>query len=457
MHHRGAEDLHPLGEGFAVEGQRAAVLLALVVGEVGWGVVGAPLPGELAHRQRGLHGQRELAARPAGGVGGQDLVAAEGVGGRHDVRGGPARLADPPTRPVLVGRRGRHALLHPDAQHGLGHDVVVDVAQPVVPPADELLEEADGRAGLTEVRVLVRPGPDQAFAGDVERGEQPEHRVRVAVGPAAHGEHRARDVGVVLADRAVLPVGVATLVAQPLRQPEPAAAQPLVPHLAPPLADDVRVRRAGVVGEHRRRPREVVGEQAAAHVVHVVGVPVVGRAGGDDGLRLGGRRAATWRVLNPPQEIPIIPVRPSHQGCAAIQASTSSASDSSCSRYSSVSTPSELPLPRRSTRTPANPCPREVGVVDRVPHRGEVALPVRDELEDGGNGVQVGRLGPPDPSGEAGAVRQRDADLAVLFDAMRKPFPVDEPHPAGSSNSNGSPPRACSYLRISSSSSSAPR
>nr|KEP23421.1 hypothetical protein DA06_08685 [Georgenia sp. SUBG003] len=69
--------------------------------------------------------------------------------------------------------------------------------------------------------------------------------------------------------------------------------------------------------------------------------------------RPGGRRAATCSALNPPQEMPIIPVVPSHQGWAAIHASTSSASRSSCSRYSSVRTPSESPLPRRSTRRQA--------------------------------------------------------------------------------------------------------
>ena len=33
----------------------------------------------------------------------------------------------------------------------------------------------------------------------------------------------------------------------------------------------------------------------------------------------GGRRAATWRLLNPPHEMPIIPIEPVHHACAAIQ------------------------------------------------------------------------------------------------------------------------------------------
>ena len=67
----------------------------------------------------------------------------------------------------------------------------------------------------------------------------------------------------------------------------------------------------------------------------------------------GGRRAATWSALKPPQELPIIPTAPVHHGWAASQAMTSTASSCSMGRYSSVSTPSESPLPRWSTRTQA--------------------------------------------------------------------------------------------------------
>ena len=37
----------------------------------------------------------------------------------------------------------------------------------------------------------------------------------------------------------------------------------------------------------------------------------------------GGRSAATWRLLKPLQEMPIIPTAPVHHGCAASQAITS--------------------------------------------------------------------------------------------------------------------------------------
>ena len=67
----------------------------------------------------------------------------------------------------------------------------------------------------------------------------------------------------------------------------------------------------------------------------------------------GGRRAAIWSELKPPQEMPHMPSFPVHHGCSAIQARISSASSCSCWVYSSVSTPSESPVPRMSTRTAA--------------------------------------------------------------------------------------------------------
>ena len=109
VHHRGAEDLHPLGEDVAVEGQGAAVLFALVVGEVGWCVVGAPLPGELAHRQWGLHGQDLLPVgavrwpRRAGSGGDQGDGWPPGRAGRASSALRPSDPADP-RRPSRAGR-----------------------------------------------------------------------------------------------------------------------------------------------------------------------------------------------------------------------------------------------------------------------------------------------------------------------------------------------------------------
>ena len=197
----------------------------------------------------------------------------------------PLRLGHPTTRDLGVTHRRRQRLLDPGAQHRLGHDAGVDALQPVVEPAGHLLQEADGGLGRPRLRPGVRPRADQALAGAGQAFQQSRDRVGVAVGPAADRVHRGLDVGVVLAHRALLPVGVAALMAQPVVDERRRFAHPLEPHLAPAVTDDLGIGRPGVPREHRRRPLQHVRADAAAVVVDVVGVAVVGRAQGHDGLQ----------------------------------------------------------------------------------------------------------------------------------------------------------------------------
>ena len=86
----------------------------------------------------------------------------------------------------------------------------------------------------------------------------------------------------------MLPECVAALVAQPVLDHEVEVVHPRLPHLAPAVADDRRVRRPAEQGIEGGAPVERIRQERAAHVVHVVGVAVVRRAGRDD--RLQGRR-----------------------------------------------------------------------------------------------------------------------------------------------------------------------
>ena len=72
-----------------------------------------------------------------------------------------------------------------------------------------------------------------------------------------------------------------------------------------------------VFTQHEVRPHLLLGEQRAAHVVDVVGIAVVGGASVMIAFSAGGRRAATCSELKPPQEMPVMPTLPLHQGCAA--------------------------------------------------------------------------------------------------------------------------------------------
>ena len=82
-------------------------------------------------------------------------------------------------------------------------------------------------ARLGEMRIGMRPRADQALARHAQSLEQARDGVGIAVGPAADGVDGALDRGVVLAHRAVPPVGVAPLVAQPELEEQRHVLQPL--------------------------------------------------------------------------------------------------------------------------------------------------------------------------------------------------------------------------------------
>ncbi len=70
-------------------------------------------------------------------------------------------------------------------------------------------------------------------------------------------------------------------------------------------------------------------------------------------LSAGGRSHAICSELNPEYDVPHIPTLPSHHGWSASQPITSTRSDCSTTGYSSVASPSEEPVPRRSSRQTA--------------------------------------------------------------------------------------------------------
>ena len=247
-----------------------------------------------------------------GGRPGQRAVA-ERPGAPLEPRRGPAVLGHPASGVLGDEGRRRDVVLHPDAQHGLVHDAGVDALEPVVPEAQRFLQVADRRSRHDLVGKAVRPGSDQALARPGQAGQQAHDGGVVTVGPAADRVDRRFDRRVVLADRAVLPVGVATLVGKPGFGPVAVGGQALEPTLAPALgAHDLRVRRQRIEVQHGGSPgQHVEARDAAALVVHVVGVTVVGRHEGDDRLQ---RRRSQRRHLQ------AVEARPGDAGHANVAA-----------------------------------------------------------------------------------------------------------------------------------------
>ena len=100
-----------------------------------------------------------------------------------------------------------------------------------------------------------------------------------------------------------------------------------------------------------------------------------------------------------------------HHGWAAIQATTSTPSRCSASVYSSSATPPELPVPRTSSRTQANPALDQEPVLGAVLERAQVVLAVRDVLQDRRVAARAG--GPVDVDREAHPVTDDDAHVAL--------------------------------------------
>ncbi len=183
-------------------------------------------------------------------------------------------------------RLRRHVILQPEAQRRVLLHAGIDALQPAVPPALAFLQEADGRAGNAAIGIQMAPGPGDALAiRPVEVLHQPEHRRRIAVGPAADREDGGLQLAVILADRAMPPEGVAALMLQPLRRKRLGDFQPLEPLLLPARPDHLRIRRHVGDGEERAAPIHVVAQEAAAHVMHIVVIAVDGGAHGDHGLQ----------------------------------------------------------------------------------------------------------------------------------------------------------------------------
>ncbi len=120
----------------------------------------------------------------------------------------------------------------------------------MVPPAKGLLQEADGRARLGEMRIFVRPGADEALGRRLQPREKARHGVRIPVRPAAHREHWALDRAPILADRSVLVEIVPPLMPEPVFKPEAAILQALHPQVPPFFSHQHGVGRRRIQRKH---------------------------------------------------------------------------------------------------------------------------------------------------------------------------------------------------------------
>ena len=192
---------------------------------------------------------------------------------------------DPAARTFIDPARRRHRVHHPEPLARVVFDAGLDPFQPAVPPPKRLLQKADARFGPGVMRILVDPGADDGLRRTVEIAHQSRGRVAIPVMPAANRQNGNINRAEILADRPVFPIGIPPLMAEPCVQQKGLRPQPLQPHLAPAFAHDLRIGRAGRIGQHLRRPAEVLAQHRAALVVNIVSIAVHRRAQRDDRLQ----------------------------------------------------------------------------------------------------------------------------------------------------------------------------
>src|SRR5262245_21255425 len=136
-----------------------------------------------------------------------------------------------------------HAFRHPRTQRVLIPPAGTVALEPIVPPPQHLLQEAELRAGPRKMRIAVRPRPDETLARSAQPLEQAWNCILIGIGPAADGVYGALDRRVILADRSMLPIRITSLVPQPSFEEQRHVLEALQPHCPPAIADQHRVGR----------------------------------------------------------------------------------------------------------------------------------------------------------------------------------------------------------------------
>ena len=237
-----------LGQRLGLKYQRSRIVAPLIHRLIARLGIGTPFPARKPGIQRRPDRQHPAALTA------QNPIRAQRVRNARHVRRGPRWFLHP--APVAMGVISRRCcvILHVEPQLRFLHDPGLAPLEPLVPPAQLLRRPVNRRAGHADMRVFMRPRPDQPLFRPLQRLHQPEHGAAIAIRPAAHRVNRHLDTRDILTDRPVFPEFIAALMFKPVLQPKPRAFQPLHPHVAPFIAHQIRVRRQRVDREHVRRP-----------------------------------------------------------------------------------------------------------------------------------------------------------------------------------------------------------
>ena len=266
------------------------------------------------------------------------------------------------------------------------------------------------------MRIDVAPGADHAATGYREVLEHARNRVRIAVGPAAEGQDRAGDGGIIFLHRAVFPIGIIALVRGPERRKERQRVDAGQPVVAPAVAHDLGIERAGLIGQHDRAPPEVVVQQAAAHEMDVVAEPVVGEIDRDHCLEFRRPAGGDLQAVEP---APAFPHHPDIAAAPILRRDPGQHLKGVVLLLAQVfvgQVPVRIPRPAHVHTDRGIAVFGKIAVHRLVPRAGAVALAVGDIFQHSRDAAVLRPFGEPDARAKAAAVRQGDPDMLKNFD-----------------------------------------
>ena len=279
----------------------------------------------------------------------------------------------------------------------------------MVTPADHLLQPANRRFNRHVMRERMRPGADQPFARTLQPGQQTRHGFRIIVSPAGHRKDRDGDPGKILGHRPLFPEIITALVAEPCVGPGLVMGDPGQPHRAPCVANNHRVGRQVVVGEHRGGPVEIILGQTAADPMDIGGIAVVGGPDGDDGFQ--GRRLMCCN-LQPVEPTPADPVHRDLPVAPPLGGQPGNRGDAIALFLLGILVVDQpLAVARAANVQPdaGIAMPRQIAVHRMIATARALAFAVGQIFQNGGN--CVGGVGQPQRRCQANTVGHRDEDI----------------------------------------------
>jgi len=96
---------------------------------------------------------------------------------------GPICFRDPVAGAAFIPGFWTHAFHKIDGVIWILFDVLITIFQPMIPPAQGLLQEANPRFGHCEMRIFMHPGAHDAFHRGAQIFHQMRHGILIGIAP----------------------------------------------------------------------------------------------------------------------------------------------------------------------------------------------------------------------------------------------------------------------------------